>query len=291
MQAPLMCIHSGVYFFISFRQYVMAKPCWIPVSCNDKDMIHVGRFVWSLSYNWSIGKVICSFEIFIMFCQIITVMSYDGHGVSHDCLFLLNSLLPALLVIFRGIHRWPVDSLHKGTVTRKACPYHDIFTSHFIFKKKLNALIETCFYISTWSTAKRVKNFKWKQNQMLHTWRLCVYQFSSPLRLLVLWVQGLIGFGISNIYYHKPCEQSQLTDQCDQQGPSESYRTRAVSLQAWCTINRGDHHRVPPWNWRSSIVWSSRRKIFIPLPNKVDVGYTGFTLSVRPSVDYMVSGA
>ena len=25
----------------------------------------------------------------------------------------------------RGIHRWPVDSPHKGPVMRKACPWHD----------------------------------------------------------------------------------------------------------------------------------------------------------------------
>ena len=48
--------------------------------------------------------------------------------------------------------------------------------------------------------------------------------------MLVLWVEGLTGLGITSICCHKPCEQSQLTDQ---QGPSESYRTRAVSPQAW----------------------------------------------------------
>ena len=31
----------------------------------------------------------------------------------------------ASLAFVRGIHRWPVNSLHKGPVTRKVCPFDD----------------------------------------------------------------------------------------------------------------------------------------------------------------------
>ena len=50
----------------------------------------------------------------------------------HDCLF--NRLFrhrskktskPASLAFVRGIHRWPVNSPHKGPVTRKLVPFHD----------------------------------------------------------------------------------------------------------------------------------------------------------------------
>ena len=30
----------------------------------------------------------------------------------------------------KGIHRWPVDSPHKGPVTQKAVPFHDIIMYH-----------------------------------------------------------------------------------------------------------------------------------------------------------------
>ena len=33
---------------------------------------------------------------------------------------------PASLAFVRGIHRWPVDSPHKGSVTRKMCSFDDV---------------------------------------------------------------------------------------------------------------------------------------------------------------------
>ena len=66
-----------------------------------------------------------------------TATSNDRHGVSNyrsiECLF--NSLLrlttrnikgPRHCLFVRGIHRWPVDSPHKGSVTRKMLPFDDV---------------------------------------------------------------------------------------------------------------------------------------------------------------------
>ena len=51
---------------------------------------------------------------------------------------------PASLAFVRGIHRWPVNSPHKGPVTRKMCPFHDVIvstgtvlTSHKMFYRKI----------------------------------------------------------------------------------------------------------------------------------------------------------
>ena len=66
---------------------------------------------------------------------------HNGHdGVSnhqpHDC--LLNRLFryrskktskPASLAFVRGIHGWPVNSPHKGPVTRKMFPFDDVIMS------------------------------------------------------------------------------------------------------------------------------------------------------------------
>ena len=38
----------------------------------------------------------------------------------------------ASLAIVRGIHRWPVDSFHKGSVTRKMFPFDDVIASSTI---------------------------------------------------------------------------------------------------------------------------------------------------------------
>ena len=55
----------------------------------------------------------------------------------------------ASLVFVRGIHRWPVDSPHKGPVTRKIFPFDDalmkvlchVMTSHVL---RIHSLSETC---------------------------------------------------------------------------------------------------------------------------------------------------
>ena len=40
----------------------------------------------------------------------------------------------ASLAFVRGIHRWPVNSPHKGPVTRKMCPFDDVIMEwHFIW--------------------------------------------------------------------------------------------------------------------------------------------------------------
>ena len=59
----------------------------------------------------------------------------------HDC--LLNRLLPCAdqrkknsssLPFVQGIHRWPVNSPHKRSVTRKMLPFDDVMTSLWIRK-------------------------------------------------------------------------------------------------------------------------------------------------------------
>ena len=60
---------------------------------------------------------------------------HDGvsNHQSHDC--LLNRLFrrrskkhqsSASVAFVRGIHRWPVNSLHKWPMTRKILPFHDV---------------------------------------------------------------------------------------------------------------------------------------------------------------------
>ena len=36
----------------------------------------------------------------------------------------------ASLAFVRGIHRWPVNSLHKGPVTQKIVPFDDVIMSY-----------------------------------------------------------------------------------------------------------------------------------------------------------------
>ena len=78
-------------------------------------------------------------QLYAAMCHKATMSSqHEHHGVSnhrhHDC--LLKQLLRvnskkkhqhcALLARCEGIHRWQMDSLHKGPVMPKACPRHDV---------------------------------------------------------------------------------------------------------------------------------------------------------------------
>ena len=42
----------------------------------------------------------------------------------------------ASLAFVWGIHRWPVNSLHKGPVTRKMFPFDDIIMQNYIYRMK-----------------------------------------------------------------------------------------------------------------------------------------------------------
>ena len=85
---------------------------------------------------------------------------YERDGVSnhqnHDC--LLNSLFRCRLkkvsklrvtgLCVRGIHQWPVNSPHKGPVTRKMYPFDVIMTSSW--KPPLQAILKQCSVEIIW---------------------------------------------------------------------------------------------------------------------------------------------
>ena len=49
-----------------------------------------------------------------------------------------NNQISASLAFVWGIHRWPVDSTHKGPVTRKMFPFDDVIMFHFVSTKKIS---------------------------------------------------------------------------------------------------------------------------------------------------------
>ena len=53
-----------------------------------------------------------------------SVVCSGAHQREHES----SALLPSV----RGIHRWPVDSPHKGPVTRKMLPFDDVITGKVI---------------------------------------------------------------------------------------------------------------------------------------------------------------
>ena len=52
----------------------------------------------------------------------------------------------ASLAFVRGIHRWPVNSLHRGPVTRKMFPFYDIFIFKALEVRECQLGMATCEY-------------------------------------------------------------------------------------------------------------------------------------------------
>ena len=68
----------------------------------------------------------------------------------------------ASLAFMRGIHRWPVNSLHKGPETRKMFPFDDIIIKsvfqkigsyHLLYKHIFNHLVRLTASL-TWTSSK-----------------------------------------------------------------------------------------------------------------------------------------
>ena len=60
------------------------------------------------------------------------VMAFQMTGNSGDCSNVclgVHIKAPRHWRFVRGIHRWPVDSPHKGPVTRKIFPFHDVMVA------------------------------------------------------------------------------------------------------------------------------------------------------------------
>ena len=48
-----------------------------------------------------------------------------------------SEIYSASLAFVRGIHRWPVNSPHKGPVTRKMFPFNDVIMGHYLNQRWL----------------------------------------------------------------------------------------------------------------------------------------------------------
>ena len=91
-----------IWYDISSRQYYILQYTYRAGDLVEKDL---GGLVW-MSLQWRHNQ-------------------HEGvsNHQSHDCLFCANErkhLSFASLAFVRGIHRWPVNSPHKGPVTRKS---------------------------------------------------------------------------------------------------------------------------------------------------------------------------
>ena len=97
----------------------------------------------------------------------------------------------ASLAFVRGIHRWPVNSPHKGPVTRKMFPFDDVIMAHIDAQCKQEwkgSFTEKLFFTAKISTL--IKSEHTEYGKVTHS--RCSARGFSQLIHKVLFSQGLI---------------------------------------------------------------------------------------------------
>ena len=108
---------------------------------------HVGHVGHSPIYLWYTSVVLCQSHDYSD--VIMGVMASQITGVSIVCSAVCSGAdqrkhqSSASLAFVRGIHRWPVDSPHKGLVTRKMFPFNDVIVASELSRKKTDEIERT----------------------------------------------------------------------------------------------------------------------------------------------------
>ena len=132
------------------------------------NFLHQGHWYFQISH-----RRMCRLCITLQWCH----NERDGvpNNQPHDC--LLNHLFTqrsrkhqssASLVFVRGIHRWPVNSPHKGPVTRKMFPFDDVIIKLEYWQMTSDKLdVATCFR-HQWTLLLTQINFNPSMDKQLH---------------------------------------------------------------------------------------------------------------------------
>ena len=87
----------------------------------------------------------------------------------------------ASLAFVRGIHRWPVNSPHKGPITRKIFPFHEVITRPLWSNNIVPSNGEPCAKFSGCSVYCRCMHAKFT-DQYARTCRCCIHGWGWRVR-------------------------------------------------------------------------------------------------------------
>ena len=110
--------------------------------------------------------------------------------------------------LVRGIHRWPVNSPHKGPVTRKMFPFTDVIICHLIvelsWKIWINLLcfVDTNPHVNIWSRDDTIKIPKWKTTLFSLNWTTFVLEFVSFVDTTLRWNGFVYAHKLKNVSHH-----------------------------------------------------------------------------------------
>ena len=124
---------------------------------------------WLIVYKWR-SRTQIHLPTSYLLIQDVTLQwrqnEHDGlsNNQPHDCLLSVYSdadqrkhQSSASLAFVRGIHRWPVNSPHKGPVTRKMFPFDDVIMSFKVHDPRIRTyqyiykyLRLISYYVAIW---------------------------------------------------------------------------------------------------------------------------------------------
>ena len=125
--------HSNDHFIIWMPGLICDKNIsdhfdriWTPLSACNGACQYDGHY-WDYSTGtWSLNCHCNSHKEWEPHFSDVIMRAMASHR-RLDCLLMRTSKISsASLAFVRGIHRWPVDSPHKGTTTRKMFPFDDV---------------------------------------------------------------------------------------------------------------------------------------------------------------------
>ena len=93
----------------------------------------------------------------------------------------------ASLAFVRGIHRWPVNSPHKGSITGKMFPFDDVIMSWDFFNASEATLtnINLIIYMNPSIAQIRAKRHKAQQNRVHILWEVLCGPTETPIGLAI----------------------------------------------------------------------------------------------------------
>ena len=92
----------------------------------------------------------------------------------------------ASLAFVKGIHRWPVNSPHKGPVTRKMFPFDDVIMSKKIPRGVINLYIPSCNQSTVYYIFVKTKNDDIYTDSKIQ-WRIHIDWANS--NFLIIWLR------------------------------------------------------------------------------------------------------
>ena len=131
-------INSALYWIAIYRECTVSG--WLYIFCKRHPILYMRCFgeIFRLAFPSSICNIYCYTALEWRHNVCCGVSNHRRLDCSLNCLFRRRSKKTSnlrLLAFVREIHRWPMNSPHKGPVTRKKFQFDDVIIWKACYKE------------------------------------------------------------------------------------------------------------------------------------------------------------